>query len=96
MLPYRFRFGGTRHVAIDDEGVTFSPSVRNMTLRKLRWSKGDIVAVSVQQASRNGRACEVTLFRRDGTVQRFRDAGASAAEVTTAFAVRGYPDSTGR
>jgi hypothetical protein len=67
-----------------------------MTLRKVHWAKSDIMAVAVQPAARNTWSCEVCAFTHDGLVQRFRDVGASAAEIAMAFKVLSYPDGSGR
>lgn len=95
MKPYKFQFAGTRHASIGDDGITFSSSVKDWSLRKQRWAREDILAVSVQAGARQTRLCEVAVTHQDGSVRRFPRIPRPAAEVTSAFSVRGYPDESG-
>lgn len=88
MKSYIFRAKGGARVIVADEGLSFSPVVRDLTFRRLNWPRADIAAVSVQPLPR--RRCEVAVTHRDGSMRRFSDVHAAAAEVESAFAVRGY------
>jgi hypothetical protein len=96
MKPYKFQFGGARHASVGDDEITFSPSVKDMSLRKQRLPRDEILGVSVQEEARQTRRCEVAVFQRDGSVRRFPDVMRPAAEVESAFRLRGYPDGSGR
>jgi hypothetical protein len=89
MMAYTFHAGGGGRVTIRDDAIVFSPMVRDFTLKQIRWDRAEIAAVSVQPLPRNH--CEVAVTRRDGTLRRYRQVRAAAAEVGSAFAVRGYP-----
>jgi len=88
MRPYVFHARGGAKVTVADGGISFSPTVRDLTFKKQHWLRADIAAVSVQPLPR--RRCEVALMHQDGAIRRFTNVPAAAAEVESAFAVRGY------
>lgn len=91
MKPYTFRAGGLAVVTIRDDGVMLPPAFSDWTLKRVRWDRADVAAVSVEPHPRRNRACEVAITRRDGKLRRYRRVQAAAAEVASAFGVRGYP-----
>lgn len=91
----KFQFGGARHASVGADEITFSPSMKDMTLRKQQLARAEILGVSVQEAAKQTRRCEVAVFHRDGSVRRFPNVIRPAAEVESAFRLRGYPDGSG-
>ena len=88
MRAYTFYAQGGGRVIIRDDAIVFSPMVRDFTWKRIRWDRAEVAAVSVQPLPRN--RCEVAVTRWDGTMRRYRRVRAAAAEVRSAFAVRGY------
>jgi len=89
MKPYTFRALGGGRVTIRDDAIVMSPVLKDLTFKRIRWARDEVAAVSVQPLPR--KRCEVSVTRRDGTMRRYRGIPAAAAEVESAFAVRGYP-----
>ena len=90
MKPYTFRSASDGRVTISDDAILMSPVLlKDFTYKRTRWARDEVAAVSVQPLPR--RRCEVAVTRRDGTMRRYRGVKAAAAEVESAFAVRGYP-----
>jgi hypothetical protein len=84
MRAYTFYAAGGGRVTITDEAILMSP----MLFKQIRWARADVAAVSVQPLPRN--RCEVAVTRRDGMMRKYRQVRAAAAEVQSAFVVRGY------
>jgi hypothetical protein len=90
LKPYTFLASGNQRVNVGDDEVTFRPILADKSLRRQHWAKTEILAVSVGPSGAKRRRCEVSLTRADGTVRRFREVMGDAAEVATAFDLRGY------
>ena len=88
MMAYTFSAQGGGRVTVTDDAILMSPMLKDLTFKRIRWNRADVAAVSVQPLPRN--RCEVAVTRRDGTMRRYRQVRAAAAEVESAFAVRGY------
>ena len=89
MKPYTFRSASGGRVTISDDAVLMSPVLlKHFTFKRIRWAREEVAEVSVRPLPRN--RCEVTVTRRDGTMRRYGQVQAAAAEVESAFAARGY------
>jgi hypothetical protein len=89
MKPCTFRSASGGRVTISGDAVLMSPVLlKDFTFKRIRWARDEVSAVSVQPLPRN--RCELTVTRRDGMMRRYGQVQATAAEVESAFAVRGY------
>jgi hypothetical protein len=102
MKTYVFStWGGRRRdskiatVTVSTEAVIFSRiSIFRSRRQYRKYPKQAVAAVSVQPGPRGG--CQVTLTGRDGSILLRTDhVKLPAAEVSTAFGIRGYPGPQG-
>ena len=87
MKPYTFLFRNGK-VIVAEEALSFSPALRDRTLRRLHWSRADIVAIAVQPLPK--KRCDVVVRRQDGGIRRFQDIDVTAAEMEEEFTMHGY------
>ena len=87
MKPYTFLFRNGK-VIVAEECLSFSPALRDRTLRRLHWSRADIVAIAVQPLPK--KRCDVEVRRQDGEIRRFQDIDVTAAEMEEEFTMHGY------
>lgn len=87
MKPYMFRFRYGK-VIVAEEGLSFSPELRDWTLRRQHWPRADIVAIAVHPLPK--KRCDVAVTRRGGEIRKFQDIDVTAAELEEEFTVHGY------
>ena len=87
MKPFIFRFRNGKAV-VTSAGLSFTPALRDRTLRRRRWARPDVASIAVQPLSK--RRCDLILTHRNGETRRFPDIDGPAAEMEEELAIHGY------